>query len=163
MGGAGMATLGSMGGNEQQPGMTMGEDGMPVAPEGDDKPLRGFLVTLKVTTPSMQGINLIQNQFLTPLKQTYSEKTVGENRNFYIARTLIVQQSQLKNLPGMAHPQARQGNVPAGQEVIDPLKDPRTNEDMDDDTQAVLLIAVVIDPPPAPKPAPSESADATTN
>jgi type IV pilus assembly protein PilM len=154
----GMGGMGGDGGGFVAP--TMNEDGTPVVASGDVKPTRGFLITMKATTPSAQGINLIQNQFLAALKSNFSEKNVSDSRRFYVARTLIVKQSQLKNLPGMAHPAPAQGNVQPGQEVFDPLQDPRTKENMDDDTQAILLIAVVIDPPPAPKPATGEQADA---
>jgi hypothetical protein len=144
----------------QQPMTPMMDDsGAPTGPPPAANAQRGFLITLKVTTPSAKGRALIQNSFLTNLTNKLALANAFPDRKFFVARTGIVKQSQINNI--MARPTTPVAAAAPGQPpVIDPFIDPRTGEDIGNDTQAVLLIAVVIDPPPPPKPAPGQQASA---
>jgi hypothetical protein len=117
------------------------------------KPLRGFLITIRCTTPSAKGVNLLVNQYINPLAARLTDKTVSPDRPFYVGRGTVVRAIKLKDLPANAvRPVAGGAN---GAAAVDPLKDTH-GEYIGDDWQATLLIAVIIDPPPkAATPAPT--------
>jgi hypothetical protein len=68
-----------------------------VVPAGE-KPQRGFLITVKATTPSARGRNLIEEEFLARLRNDLALKSAGKDRRYFVARTSIVKQSQLKDI-----------------------------------------------------------------
>ncbi len=132
------------------------------APEGPPAatPMRGFLLTIRCSTPSAKGTGLLVGNFLDPLKGKLSDKGYNPQRPYWIGRAVVQNSQRLKDVPGMAAARAAAAAAPApaagATGPVDPLTDPANGEDMSNDLQAVLLIAVVIDPPPPPAPAPAQ-------
>jgi len=131
------------GGNEFSGPSAMGQDTN--APPVTDAH-RGFLITVRCTTPSAKGIVLLQDEFLKKALIGLAEKNTGPNREYFLGRAIVVKALQMKNIPGLVRPVAAPvvAGGPPAQAVIDPLKDPVTGEDMSDDWQATLLFAVVV-------------------
>ncbi len=121
---------------------------------------KGYLITIRCTTPSAKGTVLLEESFLKQLKSKFTDKTVGPTRPFFVARTIVVKTQQMKDIPALAaaHAAALAAPPPAlgAQPIVDPLKDPATGENTSQDWQSVLLIAIEItDKPPAPPAAPN--------
>jgi len=102
------------------------------------------LLTIRCSTPSAKGFNLLVNSFLTPLQARLGEKGRQPNRPYYVGRAQVVNSQKLKERPALARPAVGFGPGPGGPPVapgtVDPLKDPQNGEDMGDDLQATLLI-----------------------
>ncbi|CAN5584637.1 hypothetical protein BH10PLA1_BH10PLA1_10680 [soil metagenome] len=139
-------SVGPGGGTEFTGGGDLSVGAVPVA--GAVVP-RGYLITVRCTTPSNKGVVLLSNNFMKAVVDGLTEKNAGANRPYYMGRAITVKALQMKNSPGLVRPVAAgptapgapAGSTPA---MVDPLKDPVTGEDMSDDWQATLLFAVVI-------------------
>ncbi len=148
---------GGLGGPSDQGGMGgMAGMGTPAGPGGTApagaEGLRGYLITIHCTTPSAKGSPWISERYLKTLVNQIARPGVNPSRPYYVARALVARASQLKDMPGMAVVPS----TPGGPPPVDPMKDPITGEDMQNDLQATLLIAVVVDPPPVKPATPAE-------
>jgi type IV pilus assembly protein PilM len=142
-------------------------------------PARGFLITLHVTTPNAAGNGYIAKNVLNALRDLGDH---SDSKVYRIARVLITSVHRVTINPNGAQPfrpsvapggfrppvipnrpfntglpipitRAPAPTVDGAPVVIDPLADPLVpSESMKNDTEAVVLIAVLLDPPPRAAP-----------
>jgi hypothetical protein len=152
-------------------------------PGGSDTSTRGFLVTVRCTTPNAGGSTYVLDNMVKKLKEVTAANAYKDKKPYYIAKAAVIAETQIQKDPNRA---ASPGGVQAGagvpaREVVRgapapgdpvaaapeappvPFPDPVfPKEDMGEDWALTVLIAVVLDPPPpkadAAKPAPTERA-----
>jgi len=144
---------------------------------------RGFILTIRCTTPYAQGVRLIDETFIQNLL-ALKPGAIPADKPFYIAKAGFARRDSVKNdtvmmaklqsdwnirqqheaaPPGGAggpggqpfqggNPYGGYGGapgIPAGAAVpAAAFEDPILHEDVRDDTEATIVIAVVLDPPP---------------
>jgi hypothetical protein len=148
---------------------------------------RGFILTVRCTTPYEQGVRLIDQTFIQnllaikpgaiPLDKPYYIAKAGFARRDYVRNdtqlmsklqadyNLRAQQAAQPAVPGgppgggppmggaMFNP-GSMGGPAAGNSIPEAaFQDPILHEDVRDDLEATIVIAIVLDPPPPPAPA----------
>ena len=147
-------------------------------PTGSDSGTRGFLITLRCTTPNAGGSSYVLENLVKKLQKITAASAYAGKKPYYIAKVAVVAETQVKQdpsrastaggvQPGGGFPGRQPGvdpatAVPAVPEIPVPFPDPvLPREDMGEDFALTVLIAVVLDPPPPSKtdnvkPAPTE-------
>jgi type IV pilus assembly protein PilM len=136
--------------------MTLGPDGKLAS-----NATRGYIVTIRGTTPNKGKSNFIDSAFVQKLVEYTAEKQLKLGRSWYIGRAEIVQVGprNLKNQPQADEFEENaelSGDViqldKAGKAIFDPKKD-RTFPDelITEDTEFVVLAIIALDPANAPQ------------
>jgi hypothetical protein len=133
------------------------------------KPMRGFILTIVCTTPNHGGYSFVSQTFVDALQKLgYSP-----NRDFAVTHAQVVHAMKLSKLPNRlsAISQAQQSltnnqtqaatptgensnSPPAGVSAGNPANtylDRLTGEDVTQDTEVQIAVAVELDPTPPPK------------
>ncbi|HWB54763.1 MAG TPA: type IV pilus assembly protein PilM [Tepidisphaeraceae bacterium] len=144
-------------------------------------PMRGFILTIVCTTPNRRGYAFVSQTFIDALQKLgYSP-----DRNFAVARVQMVHTMKLGMLPNrlsaigaaaqtIAAGQASPTNSPNPQIGPPPIESPvvgpstptntyldrLTGEDVTQDTEVQIALAVVLDPTPPPPTSPNANAPA---
>ncbi len=127
---------------------------------------RGFVVTIRGTTPNKGGTNFIDSAFLQKLLEKTPEVQLKDGRSWYIARAEIVEFGmRYKAGPNQQQPNMDEGGAEdgedllgqiiildkTGKEIYDPTRDRIfPDEKIINDRSFVVLAVVVLDPATAP-------------
>ena len=153
---------------------TSGQAGAPPVPGGTSGGQRGFLVTVKCTTPDASGYGLVEQGFMKKLlalklPTTTPDKPYVFKLGVIAKKDLLANDASLmqkmasdfqQKMSGTAAGAAGAGGlnpmgggggvglVPAAN-LDDAYLDPSTHEDVRGDTECTIVFAVLLDPPPA--------------
>jgi hypothetical protein len=86
--------------NGEAPTVVPATDPSAAPPPSTNNP-RGFLITLKCTTPNKQGSTFVQQKLISKLATLTADQAFKDRKTFYIAKAAVVSETSVKNDPNM--------------------------------------------------------------
>src|SRR5258708_14261564 len=81
---------------DEAPTVVPATDPSAAPPTSTNNP-RGFLITLKCTTPNKQGSTFVQQKLITKLATLTADQALKDHKTFYIAKAAVVSETSVKN------------------------------------------------------------------